>query len=57
MPGVLFLRVLSGRRVGGTGDLIDGGRLPEDLVREALGRRQNLRVVGRDQVLIRHNFL
>ena len=51
VPAVLLLGVLPGRGVRRAGDLVDGRRLAQNLVREALGRGQDLGVVGGDEVL------
>ena len=51
VPGVLLLGVLPSRGVRGSSDLVDGAGLLQYLVRQLLGRGQNLRVVRGDQIL------
>ena len=51
VPGVLLLGVLASRGVRGSSDLVDGAGLLQYLVRQLLGRGQNLRVVRGDQIL------
>ena len=51
VPGVLLLGVLASRGVRGAGDLVDGAGLLQYLVRQLLGRRQDLGVVRRDEIL------